>query len=51
LSATFPDDKKANVVVVRIPMPPTAATAKITVSKGRAKYEPGKYIFTFSIYR
>lgn len=41
ISADFPDDKKAQSVVVKIPMPPTAARAHISVDRGRARYEPG----------
>jgi len=45
----FFEDKKATNVVIKIPMPPTAAAAKTVVSKGRAKYEPGEralvYVF------
>ena len=40
-SATFPADKKALNIVIKIPMPPMTANARITVAKGRAKYEPG----------
>ena len=40
--ADFFEDKKATHVVMKIPMPPTAASAKSIVSKGRAKYEPGE---------
>jgi len=40
--ADFFEDKKANNVIIKIPMPPTAASAKIVVGKGRAKYEPGE---------
>eukprot|EP01034_Spumella_vulgaris_P022837 gene22837-29011_t len=49
VSADFPDDKKALNVIIRIPMPPTAASAKITVGKGRAKYEPGERALVWRI--
>jgi AP-2 complex subunit mu-1 len=49
ISANFQDDKKATNVVIRIPMPPTAATAKITVGRGRAKYEPGERALVWRI--
>eukprot|EP01036_Dinobryon_divergens_P028538 gene28538-37496_t len=49
VSADFPDDKKAHSVIIRIPMPPTTATAKINVSKGRAKYEPGERALVWRI--
>ena len=39
--AEFLDDKSAGNVVIKIPMPPTAASAKSSTTKGRAKYEPG----------
>lgn len=40
--ADFSEDKKASNVFVKIPVPPTAASAKIKVDKGRAKYEPAE---------
>lgn len=49
LSATFADDKKANTVVLKIPMPPTAASVKLSVSKGRARYEPGERSLVWKI--
>jgi AP-2 complex subunit mu-1 len=42
ISGDFPEDQKATNVIVKIPMPPTAAAARITVGKGRAKYEPAQ---------
>lgn len=42
ISADFPEDQKALNVIVKIPMPPTAAAARISVGKGRAKYEPAQ---------
>lgn len=42
IASDFPEDKKALNVIVRIPMPPTAASASFQVGKGRAKYEPGQ---------
>ena len=42
VKADFPDDNLAQQVVIKIPMPPNSATAKLTVSRGRAKYEPGE---------
>ncbi len=41
VKAMFQDDKKATNIVIKIPVPPNAATAKCAVTKGRAKYEPG----------
>ena len=49
ITADFPEDKKASMVVVKIPMPPTAATARITVGKGRAKYDAGKRALVWKI--
>jgi len=49
VTADFPDDKKALNVIIKIPMPPTAASAKITVGKGRAKYEPGERALVWRI--
>jgi AP-2 complex subunit mu-1 len=42
INADFSMDKKATGVVVKIPMPPTTASARITCGRGRAKYEPGE---------
>jgi AP-2 complex subunit mu-1 len=49
ISSDFPEDKKAMNVIVRIPMPPTAATAAIVVGKGRATYEPGQRALVWRI--
>ncbi len=49
VSADFPEDKKAHNVVIKIPMPPTAAAARFTVSKGRAKYEPAQRALVWRI--
>jgi len=49
ISADFQDDKKAVNVVIKIPMPPTAASASITVGRGRAKYEPGERALVWRI--
>jgi AP-2 complex subunit mu-1 len=42
LSADFSNNLKAENVVVKIPMPPTAAKTRVTAGKGHAKYVPGK---------
>ena len=42
VSSDFPDDKKATLVSINIPVPPTTANTRISASRGRAKYEPGK---------
>ncbi len=49
ISADFPDDKRAQNVVIKIPMPPTAASAKVSVGKGRAKYEPAQRALVWRI--
>lgn len=49
VSADFPEDKKATGVVIRIPMPPTAANAHISVDRGRARYEPGERALVWRI--
>lgn len=49
ITADFPDDKKAKSVVIKIPMPPTAATAHSKASKGRARYEPGERALVWRI--
>jgi AP-2 complex subunit mu-1 len=49
ISGDFPEDKKALQVVIKIPMPPTAAAARITTGKGRAKYEPGQRALVWKI--
>lgn len=47
--ADFFEDKKATNVIIKIPMPPTAASAKTVVGKGRAKYEPGERALVWRI--
>ena len=47
--ADFFEDKNATNVVIKIPMPPTAASAKTVVGKGRAKYEPGESALVWRI--
>lgn len=49
VSADFPEDKKAVNVVIKIPIPPTSASAKFTCDKGRAKYEPGQRALIWKI--
>lgn len=49
VTADFPEDKKAIAVVIKIPMPPTAASARFTVAKGRARYEPGERALVWRI--
>jgi AP-2 complex subunit mu-1 len=49
LHADFQDDKKATNVCIKIPMPPTAASAKTNVTKGRARYEPGSSALVWRI--
>jgi AP-2 complex subunit mu-1 len=49
VSADFPDDKKATHVIFKIPVPASAASAKIQVGRGRAKYEPGERALVWRI--
>lgn len=49
LIGDFFEDKNATNVVIKIPMPPTAANAKCVVGKGRAKYEPGERALVWRI--
>ncbi len=49
MNADFQEDKKATNVVIKIPMPPTAATARISVGRGRARYEPGERAIVWRI--
>jgi AP-2 complex subunit mu-1 len=42
VNAEYPENFKADFVIVKIPVPPTTASARITTSKGRAKYEPAE---------
>ena len=49
LIGDFFEDKNATNVVIKIPMPPTAASAKCVVGKGRAKYEPGERALVWRI--
>ncbi len=45
----FPEDKHAENVIIKIPVPPTAANAVFTVFRGRAKYEPGEHAIVWRI--
>ena len=49
ITADFPEELRALNVVIKIPMPPTAASAKITVDRGRARYEPGERALVWRI--
>eukprot|EP01038_Epipyxis_sp_PR26KG_P010784 gene10784-14480_t len=49
VTADFQEDKKAHSVIIKIPMPPTAANARITVGKGRAKYEAAERALVWRI--
>ena len=42
ISADFSNNVNAENVVVKIPMPPSAAKTRVTAGRGRAKYVPGK---------
>lgn len=47
--ADFQEDKKATNVVIKIPVPTTASTYKVSVTRGRAKYEPGERAIVWRI--
>lgn len=49
VNAGFAADNKAENVVIKIPMPPTAASALITAARGRAKYVPGERALVWNI--
>ena len=49
VNADFSIDNKASNVIIKIPMPPTAASALITAAKGRAKYVPGERAILWNI--
>jgi len=49
ISADFPEELRATNVIIKIPMPPTAALAKINVDRGRARYEPGERALVWRI--
>lgn len=49
IGATFGEDKKATNIVIKIPVPPTTAGTKISVGKGRARYEPGERAIVWRI--
>eukprot|EP00600_Ochromonadales_sp_CCMP1393_P001263 CAMPEP_0174982816 /NCGR_PEP_ID=MMETSP0004_2-20121128/16747_1 /TAXON_ID=420556 /ORGANISM="Ochromonas sp., Strain CCMP1393" /LENGTH=314 /DNA_ID=CAMNT_0016234897 /DNA_START=488 /DNA_END=1432 /DNA_ORIENTATION=+ len=49
VSADYPEEMKATNVVIRIPLPPTTANAKIVVDKGRCKYEPSERALVWRI--
>ena len=49
VNAEFAEEIKAQNVVIKVPMPPTAASALITAAKGRAKYVPGERAIVWNI--
>lgn len=49
VTADFPEELRANNVIIKIPVPHTTATAKITIDRGRAKYEPGERALVWRI--
>lgn len=50
INADFPEDQKAQTVIVKIPMPPTAASAKVnSATRGRARFEPGERALVWRI--
>lgn len=49
VTSDFPEDKHASNVIIRIPLPTNAATAKSTCSRGYAKYEPAQNALVWRI--
>eukprot|EP01041_Mallomonas_annulata_P001485 gene1484-2855_t len=49
ISADFPEDRKASNVVIKIPVPTSTANTRITVGRGRARYEPGERALVWRI--
>lgn len=49
VQADFQDDRKATSVVIKFPVPSTTAAARISVSKGRARFEPGERAIVWRI--
>lgn len=49
IHADFADDRKATSVVIKFPVPTSAAAARIDVSRGRARYEPGERALVWRI--
>lgn len=49
VSADFEAKYKAENVVIKIPMPPTAANTRITAGRGKAKYVPGERALVWTI--
>lgn len=49
VSADFSANMKAENVVIKIPMPPTAAKTRVTAGRGKAKYVPGQRALVWTI--
>jgi AP-2 complex subunit mu-1 len=49
VQADFQEDRKASSVVIKFPVPTTTASARISVSKGRARFEPGERAIVWRI--
>ena len=47
--ADIPDDKHATNVVIKIPVPPTTASASFVLFRGRAKYDPIEHALVWRI--
>eukprot|EP00602_Paraphysomonas_sp_CaronLab_P004173 CAMPEP_0185025046 /NCGR_PEP_ID=MMETSP1103-20130426/8155_1 /TAXON_ID=36769 /ORGANISM="Paraphysomonas bandaiensis, Strain Caron Lab Isolate" /LENGTH=344 /DNA_ID=CAMNT_0027558159 /DNA_START=369 /DNA_END=1403 /DNA_ORIENTATION=+ len=49
LHADFAEDRKATSMVIKFPVPTSTASARINVSRGRARYEPGERALVWRI--
>mmetsp|Transcript_3750 Transcript_3750/g.5813 ORF Transcript_3750/g.5813 Transcript_3750/m.5813 type:complete len:434 (-) Transcript_3750:141-1442(-) len=49
LHADFADDRKATSMVIKFPVPTSTASARINVTRGRARYEPGERALVWRI--
>ena len=49
LSAEFSEEYKAKFATVKVPMPPTAATARSNATRGRATYKPAERALVWKI--
>lgn len=49
INSEFAEDLKATGVIIKIPMPQTAATARILCGRGNGRYEPGQRAIVWRI--